>query len=174
MKPKVLIVDDEPGIIEVIETYIETSGIPVDVVSATNVDDALEMVTQHKPVVIFSDISMPVKTGLDFLRELRAKRIMTPVLVVSGYGDKEMISQAWKLGAFDFLDKPINAKRLIENLKIAMEIGGEFNTERIEKAPAVSVTLDSATYAKVAATAKAENLKVEDWIVKLVTASVKK
>ena len=174
MKPKVLIIDDEPGIIEIIEAEIMGSGVDVERLTATSVDQALKIIDEHKPAVIFSDIMMPGKTGLDLLKDLKARGIKTPVVIISGYGNKEIISEAWKLGAFDFLDKPINSKRLIENLKIALEMGEDFNATRdVPRPPSVRFTLDKADYDRLLQHCKKANLKVEDWVRSLVLEGLK-
>jgi DNA-binding NtrC family response regulator len=171
MKKKVLIVDDEPGIIEVMQDYIEHSGIGLQVISANSVDEALLLVESEKPNVIISDIAMPVKNGLDFLRELVARQKRIPVIVVSGYGDKEMISKAWKLGAFDFLDKPINSKRLLENLKIAVDAGEEVISANAAAPQSVRIMLDAQVLDKVTKAAAAAKMTVDKWIIELIKKS---
>jgi len=171
MKKKVLIVDDEPGIIEVMQDYIEHSGIGLQVISANSVDDALVLVESEKPNVIISDIAMPVKNGLDFLRELVARQKRIPIIIVSGYGDKEMISKAWKLGAFDFLDKPINSKRLLENLKIAVDAGEEVLAANAVALQAVKIMLESQVLEKATRAATAASMTLDKWIIDLIKKS---
>jgi DNA-binding NtrC family response regulator len=172
MEKKVLIVDDEPGIIEVVQDYIEHSGIDCAVTGASSVDEALASISKEKPDVIISDIAMPVKNGLDLLRELVQRGLKIPVIIVSGYGDKDMISKAWKLGAFDFLDKPINSKRLLENLKIALDGGSEILASPVNNPESVKIMLDAALNDKVKAAASASGKKVDQWIIDLIKKSV--
>lgn len=172
MSPKkILVVDDEEGILEVIHDYIEMSQLGLKVLTATNVDSAVSIVEKENPDVILTDISMPGKSGIDFLKILQSRPKMIPTIVISGYGDKDLISKAWKYGAFDFLDKPINQKRLIENIKIAIEQSGNLNKLQHSlqvDPPNVLVNLSEAQYLRAANKSKAAQLNVSDWALKTI------
>lgn len=123
---KILIVDDEPLLIEIISDYLEG----YQVISAKNGKEGLEKVESEKPDLVISDINMPVMTGLKMLECLREKGINTPVIVVTGYGDKEKMRDAWRLGAYDFLDKPIDPDNLIHVVDAALKYGIDFNESK--------------------------------------------
>lgn len=127
---KVLLVDDESEIREVIRYYLEGFGLTGRVFEASSGEEALSMIDQVKPDAVISDIRMTGMSGLELLQELTARENFTPVIFVSAFGDKRVVLEAWRLGAFDFLDKPINAQRLLENLHIALTLGERFNRER--------------------------------------------
>jgi DNA-binding NtrC family response regulator len=168
MAKKVLIVDDEPGIIEVMQDYIAMSDLDLKVISANSVDEGLALVESDSPDIIVSDIAMPKKTGLDFLKELAVRGKRIPVIIVSGYGDKDMISDAWKLGAFDFLDKPINRKRFIENLAIASMNGEDFIAEKVHIPQMVKVMLDADVFNKANLAAKDAGMPLDLWIASVI------
>jgi DNA-binding NtrC family response regulator len=172
MQKKILIVDDETSIIEVIQEHIENSGLGCTSVGAMNVDQALKIIDDDRPDVIITDIAMPGKNGLDLLKEVAQRGLKIPVIVVSGYGDKDMISKAWKLGALDFLDKPISSKRLLGILQTALET----DTKKItttEAAPIlVKLMMDPKLVERAKKAADASQKPVEQWIMDLISRSI--
>lgn len=130
VKRSILIVDDEPDLVEVMRYYLAFSGIAAVFHMAGTGREALAVMQKERLDVIISDIRMPELTGIEMLREMNRLEVFTPVIFVSGFGDKHIITEAWRLGAFDFLDKPIQPRRLLENVQIAFALGERFNRER--------------------------------------------
>ena len=167
MAKLILIVDDEPGIIEVMTDYIGMADLDVNVITASSVDKALLLVESKKPDLIVTDIAMPEKTGLDFLRELGVRRVETPVIVVTGYADEDMLEDAWKLGANACLKKPLNRKDFLAAISGLMVKGKSFIFESAT-APAsriVQLVLSEGLMKKVGEAASKEKMSVAAWIV---------
>jgi DNA-binding NtrC family response regulator len=124
MQGYLLIVDDEAELREVLSIFMEDEGIKTLV--APNGQAALEIITSDKGKeinAVLSDIKMPKLDGLGFLRAIREQQIEVPVILLTGYGDKDKAVEALKWGAFDFQDKPFDRQRLIAAVKSAMEVG---------------------------------------------------
>ena len=120
---KILVVDDERDI-EVLflqRFRREIREKEIDFVFAYSGEEALRYMDQHvhEAVLILSDINMPGMSGLDLLREIKEKFEQPPpfVMMITAYGDAENYNQAMRLGADDFLTKPLDFAVLKEKLK---------------------------------------------------------
>jgi len=120
---KILVVDDEMDI-EVLflqRFRREIREKEIDFVFAYSGEGALRYLDQHvhEAVLILSDINMPGMSGLDLLREIKEKFEQPPpfVMMITAYGDAENYNQAMRLGADDFLTKPLDFTVLKEKLK---------------------------------------------------------
>ncbi|MEN3185111.1 MAG: HD domain-containing phosphohydrolase [Atribacterota bacterium] len=116
---KVLLVDDEPVIIEVIAKYLETWGYEVQ--SAGNGKEALEIFEGHPHAyrIIITDLSMPEMDGFEMITALRNRLsyVYPYIIVLSGHGEEEAVIRALECGADDFLEKPVSAKKLFAYLR---------------------------------------------------------
>ncbi len=130
---RVLIVDDELEIREGLRTKIPWSNYGVDdVITADDGDTALEAARTLLPELIVTDIKMKRMSGLAFIQALAAEASYSwRSIVVSGYDDFEMVRQAMKLGAMDYVLKPINTTELGDVLRKAAD---ELEQERLAKA----------------------------------------
>lgn len=174
MAKKILIVDDEPGIIEVMIDYIKMSDLDVKVISAESVDKALELVLKQKPDLIVTDIAMPVHSGIDFLKEIRVRQLKIPVVVVTGYADDNLLEQAWTFGANACLKKPLNRKDFINGLSELLQKGSDFifDSSSVPSPRILRLVLSQELMMKASLAASKAKLSVEDWIVAGVEASV--
>lgn len=119
-KLKILLVDDEADLLEVIaERCVEHFDV---VLTALNGIEALEVCKQEKVSIVLSDINMPGMKGDEFLRQLRAMGDMTPVVFLTGHGNKEIVLSALRLGGADVIDKPFRFEELIDTLNRVIEI----------------------------------------------------
>jgi len=120
-RPKILLVDDEPFNLDYLEQEIE--DLEVDILTAANGQEALEMVAQHQPDLIFLDIMMPVMDGFEALKCLkednRWKEI--PVVIVSASDDMPSVVKGIEMGAEDFLPKPFDPVLLHARLNAGLE-----------------------------------------------------
>jgi len=124
---KLLIIDDERGIRNTLCEILTDEGHEVEV--AENGKQGLSMAQAKAYDLIFSDIKMPEMDGIEVLAHLKAKGegsennepIETPVVMISGHGDVETAVQALKLGAYDFLLKPLDLNRILITTKNALE-----------------------------------------------------
>jgi CheY-like chemotaxis protein len=120
---KILVVDDEKDMQMLFEQRFrkEIRGHEMEFVFAYSAEEALGYLNQHvhEAVLILSDINMPGMSGLELLREIKTKFEQPPpiVMMITAYGDPENYNQAMKLGADDFLTKPIDFALLKEKLK---------------------------------------------------------
>lgn len=121
---KILVVDDEQDVKTLFEQRFrkEIKSGDVDFVFAFSGEEALSYLSLHKheAVLILSDINMPGMSGLDLLGHIKQKFHEPPpiVMMITAYGDAENYNMAKKLGADDFLTKPVDFTSLKEKLKI--------------------------------------------------------
>ena len=113
---KVLLVDDEPEILEILKEFLVLKKHTVT--TASNGKQALDLVLADNDFdIAFSDIKMPEMDGLTFFEKVRGKNFNLPVVLISGQGDLESSIDALKLGALDFILKPICLKTLEEAIQ---------------------------------------------------------
>lgn len=108
IKKTLLVVDDEPIICQLCARALNN----FDVIQAGDGRQALNMLDKHDIDIILSDVMMPNMSGLDMLRTVKKQRPDLAVILMTGYTDKEVILQALKAGADDFISKPINLLQL--------------------------------------------------------------
>lgn len=119
-KAKLLIVDDEANTLASLSRAFRLAGHEVTV--CDNAAKALELATTQHFDLIFSDVVMPGKDGLAFLENLKSQEITTPVVMMSGQAHIEMAVRATRLGAIDFLEKPISTDRLLLTVENALKL----------------------------------------------------
>lgn len=119
-KANLLIVDDEANTLASLSRAFRLGGHEVTV--CDNATKALEILKTQNFDLIFSDVVMPGKDGLSFLADLRAMEISTPVVMMSGQAHIEMAVRATKLGALDFLEKPVSTEKLLLTLENALKL----------------------------------------------------
>ncbi len=116
---RILVVDDEEDIVKILAKILNSENIEVcGVLSAENI---LADIEKHKPNVIFSDISMPNVSGLDLLKIVRKHHPDIPVVLISGYVNKDSLLKAIHLGVFGVIEKPFDLIRVIEVALNALE-----------------------------------------------------
>ena len=120
---KILIVDDEPLNIEVVQRYMELGGFK-NIVSTDHPGQALPLVGFHHPDVVLLDIQMPGISGLDILGAIRsdARLWQTPVIILTGSSDPETKLNALKAGATDLLAKPVHGEELIARVSNVLRV----------------------------------------------------
>jgi two-component system nitrogen regulation response regulator NtrX len=107
--PAVLIVDDEPGVRTALSGVLRDEGYDVDAVDSG--EACLDQVTQHAYDVVVLDIWLPGMDGLATLARLRERKVEVQVVVISGHGNVESAVRAIKMGAFDFVEKPLSLEK---------------------------------------------------------------
>ena len=117
LKTKVLIVDDEPAIREVLELILQEWG--YDVRLAANGSEAKDLVESYDPEIVISDVVMPQLSGLDLLRCLKAGNPNRPVILVTAHASIDLAVESMKQGAQDFITKPMDYPKLRAILKSA-------------------------------------------------------
>jgi two-component system, NtrC family, nitrogen regulation response regulator NtrX len=109
--PSILIVDDEPGVRTALGGVLRDEGYNVDTVDSG--EACLERVVTHAYDVVLLDVWMPGIDGLETLQRLRERRVDAEVVVISGHGNVESAVRAIKLGAFDFVEKPLSLDKAV-------------------------------------------------------------
>lgn len=121
MNCSVLIVDDDKQARENISEYLKLSG--YEIFEADSITEAKENISKNDPDIIVLDEQLPDGYGLDLLNVLSKMPNRIPVIMITGYGNIEMAVEAMKIGAHDFLTKPIkNLESLERSIKRAAEI----------------------------------------------------
>ena len=115
----ILIVDDEKNILSTLSRALRVEDYDVDV--AGSADIAVEKARSKAYDAFLLDVNMPGTTGLELMKSLRDMKVEAPVLVMSGQGTIEIAIEATRLGAHDFLEKPIGTDRLLLSLARALE-----------------------------------------------------
>ncbi|MDY6986507.1 MAG: sigma-54 dependent transcriptional regulator [Thermodesulfobacteriota bacterium] len=107
---EILFVDDEISILAMVEKYLARQGYKITV--ADNGRKAFEMAKDRAFDVVFTDLKMPQFSGLDLLAALKRSHPETEVILVTGFGTIESAVEAFKLGSYDYVQKPIRLERL--------------------------------------------------------------
>jgi len=119
-KVKILVVDDEQGLCAGIQEALRREGYKVD--ASTDPLAALKLADEHLYNLIISDIKMPGLSGLDLLTHVRARSSDTVFILMTAFGTVESAVDAMKQGAYDYLPKPIDMKRLRVLVQKALEL----------------------------------------------------
>jgi two-component system, NtrC family, response regulator AtoC len=107
----ILLVEDERTLARAMKAFLAEYGYETEV--ATDVDQALELLGRISPDVVFTDVRLPgALTGIDLLRRIREIDASIPVIVMTAFGTIEGAVEAVKLGAFDYLKKPVDLEEL--------------------------------------------------------------
>ncbi len=119
-KIKILVVDDEPDIRRLVSEILEDEGYQVTM--AENASQARHLKTDGQPDLVLLDIWMPDTDGITLLKEwVGEKTHLCPVIMMSGHGSVEAAVEATRLGAYDFLEKPLSLARLLLVVERALE-----------------------------------------------------
>ncbi|AIE86548.1 response regulator transcription factor [Fimbriimonas ginsengisoli] len=128
---KLLIIDDEPTIVETIETKFRREGYTT--FTADSAEEGMRLFRRVKPDLVILDIMLPQRSGFDFCRAVR-KESSTPILMVSARGDETDRIKGLELGADDYVVKPFNLSELVARVKaILRRATGEPVREVIER-----------------------------------------
>jgi two-component system nitrogen regulation response regulator NtrX len=118
--PEILVVDDEPGIRELMREILEEEGYEVRM--AENGTRARAALEDKVPDLVLLDIWMPDVDGVTLLKEWKTQgRLTMPVVMMSGHGTVHTAVEATRLGAFDYLEKPVAYKQLLETVRKALD-----------------------------------------------------
>ena len=117
---RVLIVDDDASTLASISRTFRLAG--HEPVVCDNAARAIALLQQERFDIVFSDVVMPGKDGLSMLADLRELGVMTPIIMISGQATVDMAVRATRLGALDFLEKPISAEKLLLTVENALKL----------------------------------------------------
>jgi two-component system, NtrC family, nitrogen regulation response regulator GlnG len=128
--PVLLVIDDEPAILHAFRRGFQQSD--VTVLTAASAAEGLAIVTEHDPDVVMLDLALPDLSGLDVFRRIHQRHPKIPVIFITGHGTTDTAIEAMKLGAFDYLLKPLELTHLRELVARACAIS------RCMRVPAVT------------------------------------
>ncbi len=115
---RILVIDDEPGIRSVLQEILEDERYTV--VTAEDGIDGLRSLEEENVDLVILDVWLPNMGGIDVLKEIKEKYPEIEVIIISGHGSIDMAVKAVKLGAFDFLEKPLSLDKVITLVKNAL------------------------------------------------------
>ena len=118
MKPRILVIDDESAIRDSLKMILEYEG--YEVVGAATGQDGLVIIERDPPDLVLLDIKMAGMDGIDVLQRIRAGHETLPVIMVSGHATVSTAVEATKLGAFDFIEKPLSTERVLVSVRNAL------------------------------------------------------
>ena len=111
-KPLFLIIDDEESIRSTFRLFLENEGYAV--ATAATYDEGLHELSQRTPDVIITDIILGANSGVDLLRTLKERKVEAPVVMVTGAPTLDTAIESLRLGAFDYISKPVRKSNLLE------------------------------------------------------------
>ena len=150
MPGTLLVVDDEPQILRAVAGLLQDEGF--EVLTAPDGETALKMVAAEAPDLVLLDIALPGLDGLEALTELKRQHPLLPVIMVSAYGSVENAVKATRLGAFDFIEKPPNADKILLSVRNALEwarLAEENRRLRQQRAPVKEIIGESAAISRL-------------------------
>ena len=115
---RILVVDDEPHIREVVELYLRREGFAVEV--AADGGTALEAIERHVPDLMVLDLMLPVLGGVQLTRILREGRYNVPIIMLTAKGEEADRISGLELGADDYVTKPFSPKELVARVKAVL------------------------------------------------------
>jgi two-component system response regulator PilR (NtrC family) len=142
--PRILVVDDEPGITGMLSIVFEAEGYAVK--TAGSCAEGLRLIDELSPDLVLTDLRMPDGTGFDILRKTREANAETPVVMITAYSSTKTAIEALKAGAYDYVSKPFDVEELkhvvgkaLERKRLAEENVALRN--RIEERPALGTLI---------------------------------
>jgi DNA-binding NtrC family response regulator len=119
-KAHLLLIDDDPNTLASLARAFRLAGHEATV--CDNGPRALELVRAEQFDLILSDVVMPGKSGMDLLEDLKKAGVLTPIVLISGQANIEMAVKATRLGALDFLEKPLSTDKLLLTVENALKL----------------------------------------------------
>ena len=121
MKTKILVVEDDPHILLGLEEVLKSDGF--EVVPCNRGDRAVEAVPRHRPALIILDVMLPGLSGFDICKQLRARKVATPILMLTAKGQEIDKVVGLDLGADDYVTKPFGVRELLARIHALLRRG---------------------------------------------------
>jgi two-component system OmpR family response regulator len=115
-KQTILIVDDDKKLVQLLKETILNEENGYEVRTAYNGKEALDVIKKEKVDLVLLDISMPVMSGIQVLTELHNKKTWLPTIILTAYGEKEVDKKFQEFGIVDFINKPLDLKKLVKRI----------------------------------------------------------
>src|SRR5216684_1245354 len=131
-KPHLLLIDDDPSTLASLSRAFRLAGFEATVCDSAV--RAFELIRADHFDMIFSDVVMPGKDGISLLEDLKASGVTTPVVMISGQASVETAVRATRLGAVDFLEKPLSTEKLLVTVENTVKLSRlEQENRRLKK-----------------------------------------
>src|SRR5437870_497002 len=146
MKTKILIVEDDPHILLGLEEVLKSDGF--DVTVCNRGDRAIEAAAKHRPALIVLDVMLPGLSGYDVCKQLRSKKITTPILMLTAKGQEIDKVVGLDLGADDYVTKPFGVRELLARIHALLRRTGAAPKDGDSQAPFQigAATIDPKTF----------------------------
>src|SRR2546427_10379153 len=122
MKTKILIIEDDPHILLGLEEVLTSDGFEVAVCNRG--DHAIAAVARHRPALLLLDVMLPGLSGYDICKQLRAKKVATPILMLTAKGQEIDKVVGLDLGADDYVTKPFGVRELLARIHAVLRRTG--------------------------------------------------
>ncbi len=131
-QPLVFVVDDDPMVRTLLDRWLDIGGFEIS--SLSSGDSCMQALTEELPSVILLDVNMPGTDGMEILRQIREHNPLIPVVMLTANDGVETVVRAMKLGAYDYLTKPLDRTKLLTTVKNAAEHGRlSFRVAQLER-----------------------------------------
>ncbi len=137
---RILLIDDDPILTMLLSGILKKSG--YDVITAHDGTTGLKMAAIKKPDLIITDYKMPDLSGLEVLIEIKKEGSGTPVILLTAHGDVSLTIKAIQHGAFDFIEKPINPKEILEAIANGLQSAARTHSRNEALKPSERKTLE--------------------------------
>ena len=147
MKTKILVVEDDPHISLGLEEVLKSDGF--DVATCNRGDEASDAYNKHRPALVVLDVMLPGASGYDVCKQLRSKKVTTPILMLTAKGQEIDKVVGLDLGADDYVTKPFGVRELLARIHALLRRGGEGATKSTETHEAFKIgdaTVDPKTF----------------------------
>ncbi|MBI5748679.1 MAG: response regulator [Nitrospinae bacterium] len=118
MKSRILVIDDEDSIRFAFKEILNYGGYEVD--TAGEYNEALSLISEKEFDLIFTDLNLNDRSGIDILRQVREKKLDCPVVIITGSPSSYTAVEAFQLGVFDYISKPIEAEKILHIAAMAL------------------------------------------------------
>jgi len=129
MSPKILIIDDDTAFCVMLKTFLQKKGFEVE--NAFNGEQAKDQLKKHSFDIVLTDIRLPDSDGLQILKHIKESALDSRVILMTGYTDIKTAVNAMKLGAFDYVGKPINPEEILHIIGLALNKKSEKQFEKM-------------------------------------------
>jgi two-component system, NtrC family, response regulator HydG len=116
---KVLIIDDDPTFLMMLKNFLEKKGFIAR--GGISANDALNILKKERFDIILLDFKLPDKNGIDLLKDIKEINLEVPVLLMTSYADIKTAVTAIKMGAYDYVSKPVNIDEILSTINGALK-----------------------------------------------------
>jgi two-component system response regulator FixJ len=126
----IYIVDDDPAVRDALSVVFNLEGFDVETFS--DGDTFIQSASRTQPACVILDVHMPGRSGIDILKTLNAEHYPAPIFIISGQGDIPMAVEAIRNGAFDFIEKPFTAEKVVERINQGIKTVKQRNSDQLQ------------------------------------------